>query len=128
MSKKYTLELTAEELEGSAQFGGYNAHQFDKKLDALRKQARQDRAAAELRLPWRVGQCDNHYFVLGPISPEGNRSERAAKLMSAAPELLEAVNAVKAYHECDTKFDWNQCMKWIDRALRKVSTGIPEEK
>lgn len=135
-NKTYTLELTAEELENIDWVRGrkFSTPEIACKLYDLQQQARQDRAADELRLPWRVGQCDNHYFVLGPVSPEGNRSERAAKLMSAAPELLEAVQAwMHRYHELDcTSVEWDlagqKAVKLSERALDKVRTGIPEEK
>lgn len=142
MTKTYTLELTAEELEAfdDARFGE-DWNQGDKatlvrKISAARSQARAAREADELRLPWRaVGTPDNllndecrnsrrHFRVTNREGDLNLFTERAAKLMSAAPELLEAV---RAWMRTYPKATLGNCVALSDRALRKVETGIPEE-
>jgi hypothetical protein len=130
MTKKYTLELTAEELETGLD-GMYRSSVVDKFL-ALQEQRRKDREAADLRLPWRVSK--NGWYGWAVHDADGsscNTTERAAKIRAAAPELFEAVQAMKrcwegdlANHQAD---DYERVVEpLIDRALRKVSTGVPE--
>ncbi len=133
MSKTYTLELTAEEAMNWDAMEGYK--KVSAKLAALEKQARLDRAQDDLRLPWsadskqRVRMSDPCGYLHTQCP-----SDRVAKLMSAAPELLEAVQAMK-----EMGFSQGQNGEWVwakgksyhigklvDRALRKVETGVPE--
>lgn len=139
--RTYTLELTAEELAALGAVGGLdNKASGDAKdaingrLYALVAQAKADREADELRLPWRAAR--NGPSAWGVYVSESNgfvpapTTERAAKLRSAAPELLEAVKAVFAYrHPPGAKGDpwYREVAPLIERALRKVDTGLPEE-
>lgn len=143
MSKKvYTLELTAEELEGFSFCWTYTGDApkeriaaTSTKLEQLRKQAKADREADEMRLPWKaVGGANGVWDCIADDFPSRIKSpyvrtERAAKLMSAAPELLEAVRACKAHWDCSAADDERLgyvAQAAIDRALRKVETGVPE--
>lgn len=143
MSKKtYTLELTAEELLEEGKPWGAHALQ---KLVVLANQAKADREADELRLPWHTEWVNRHSGTMAVYAPSNGGitplsmtlPERAAKLMSAAPELLEAVKAANGHMtgprgrgcvcRCPvTDGHADGCP--IARALRKVETGIPEDK
>lgn len=130
MSKTYTLELTAEEVMGlNRDRLGLSDNSTWAKLAPLVEQARADREADELRLPWRAigAVChSNDGRTDGPGTYCGYAaSEPAAKLMSAAPELLEAV---RAWMRTYPKATLGNCVALSDRALRKVETGIPEDK
>lgn len=137
--RKYTLELTADEL---VKLSKCYPHDYivglGFKLSQLRAQADEDREADDIGLPWYTNESrtDLGWWKLyrtgtaGPVGPSGVMSERAAKLMSAAPELLEAVEAWKAWDE--TGFDDLNAERLaaaraaVARALRKVATGVPE--
>lgn len=142
--KTYTLELTAEELE---QQKISTMSPVDQKLSALRAQARADQAAADLRLPWRAVCCGEWLDGAGQLrsswmvhhnngsSPwSGLASKQSALLMSAAPELLEAVKGVRRWvnemvevgtmQEAEFRL---QVKPLIERALRKVETGCPSD-
>ena len=136
--KRYTLELTAEELLPYA--GKRPDSWLAEKLVKLAEQATADREAAELRLPWRAVDMVNEYGdrALKPAPDAtwavlvlGNamyRTERQAKLMSAAPELLEAVKGAKRHlKDMDDYSQTGWLTTLIERALRKVETGTPEE-
>lgn len=154
MSKKtYTLELTAEELERWDRCG---MPDWFKRVDDLKLKARADREADELRLPWRARlhadtRCSGWLVEYtqashGGVYPEtwwcsGREAmaapgEAVAKLASAAPELLEAVTAVKEFWvwaRTDNRLS-GEAWQWVRdtvnpavcRALRKVETGEPE--
>lgn len=145
MSKKvYTLELTAEELDECSFFvPASKGEAMADKLKPLREQARRDRKADELRLPWRVRREDCQNFKTWTVmdgrenlgwGTAGQYTQAQVKLMSAAPELLEAVQAMAAAGVVD-----RGDRRWIyydgighdigtlvSRALRKVETGVPE--
>ncbi len=139
MTKTYTLELTSEEVDRIEEKGLDKSDvELRQKISAIRTAARLDRERDDLRLPWRAidngsggvpwavrrcGDGENCYTMLnGP----------AAKLMSAAPELLEAVQAVRRWAkmvEGGTILEAEyrlQCKPLLERALRKVETGTPE--
>lgn len=138
MSKTYTLELTAEELGVVATSDSNVGHVLRPKLFALREQARADREADDLRLPWRAaespGSTHERTFWYLHRHPRGEipTTERVSKLMSAAPELLEAVKAADSWGAEQTAGTawWTRWCKQvrplIERALRKVETGVPE--
>jgi hypothetical protein len=130
----YTLELTADELESylhgterkgrEAVYGG---------LKKLYEQACADRERDDLRLPWRIERSCSlpdaafERVRFGDGLAVSAPSERAAKLMSAAPELLEAVQAVKRWIAAGQMLrQLHSLVEVLDRALRKVETGIPE--
>lgn len=131
--KTYTLELTAEELDEHL-VKGYTLSAIDRRLDELKMQAKSDREQADLRLPWGVKTNGTRFYVQGSNAAECNicvASEAAAKLMSAAPELLEAVRAwMKRYEDLSGEVPWDpeayHCVGLSTRALRKVETGVPE--
>jgi hypothetical protein len=132
--KKYTLELTATEvwaLSGTRLAGSGELREVRGKLAALDRQAVADRDAGELRLPWTaVRLSDSRWDVTGG-GPDHYvvQSERAAKLMSAAPELLEAVKYISAIASRDSQGFWSLppgLLSLVERALRKVETGVPE--
>lgn len=133
MTKTYTLELTAEELWSFAA----DTAAAQAKIQRLRDQERADREADELRLPWEITDFNQPWLGKKAIrgaagfAVSSYAGERAAKLMSAAPELLAAVTAVVSYMEGFGKRDivsgyWSSVRPVIDRALRKVETGVPE--
>lgn len=130
MTKTYTLELTAEEVEylhlaGTVPEGA--PREVLAKVRALRDQAFADREANELRLPWGAKKIDGLWTVVGSVSVDWAISARAARLMSAAPELLEAVQALKVWRDDSEGFDLpSPLLDCIRRALRKVETGTPE--
>lgn len=143
--RKYVLELTAEELEYLAPAAPPGAEHAvaqaaDKKLRSARERARADRDADDLHLPWHVQRIENtpyrpiFRFWMGEQYTEF-RSERQAKLMSAAPELLEAVQAANEYmtgrsgHGCMCRcavIDGHTAACPIVRALHKVESGVTE--
>jgi hypothetical protein len=133
MAKTYHLELTAEEVEAWANRVG-NKMPIAVKLDALAEQARADRERDELRLPWRVcEQMGDHYVVFSgdaDYRPAYPKSAQVANLMSAAPELLEALKAVMQWADdtdADCQPSWSEDVRpYINRALKKVRTGVPE--
>lgn len=126
MTKTYMLELTAEELAG----GGITL--VWRKLNALRMEAAADREAAdELRLPWRAIRMGGGDTVPAVVREDGIfacSSHRAAKLMAAAPELLEAVKAADEALNCSDEACCchGDVRPAIARALRKVATGEVE--
>jgi hypothetical protein len=141
-TRKYTLELTAEELRSWEEAEGGDS--LDLKLIALAKQAKADRERDDLRLPWQaVEDIDGGYpWRVVPdrshkVAVErGHLNERQAKLMSAAPELLEAVQALQVWAAskglpalfettAGVAFD-KDVMRLVRAALRKVETGVPE--
>lgn len=135
MSKKtYTLELTAEELESHYTTASMAPSAIDRKVAVLVKQARLDREADELRLPWRVTKSESSTDTWMLWRPDGagysiaSRDEKFLKLVSAAPELLEAVKAMERYlGPEDYSGPYTRDVEaLIERALRKVETGTPE--
>ncbi len=141
MSKTYTLELTAEDLKD---LPGTNLTAWGaiyRKLQGVAERAAADREQAELRLPWRahndgLAANDPRSWLVSNAGHDVTwRTERAAKLMSAAPELLEAVKLVNEFFTgkhgrgcvcgCPV-IDGHTGDCLIGRALRKVATGIPE--
>lgn len=143
--RKYTLELTEDELgaivlaraaDGSANHPP--SHTLSDKLYAAKAKAKADREADELRLPWRIERVDSGIApYVRMVFGAGSGSERVAiyapeqviRLMSAAPELLEAAKTAREAFHCD-KPDCACCVDAvdaIDRALRKVESGVPEE-
>lgn len=139
-AKTYTLELTADELDGWADADPSIGDASERKLIALAKHARADREAADLRLPWRAVKTtypdghgfSNTWWVEPPAS--WGWSERGAKLAAATAELLEALKRADAWFSNSAlemnriAFDgWVSNVKGtIDRAFRKVETGVPE--
>lgn len=142
--KKYVLELSAEELESLDKYRKLSGtvltatkEQLDKvdgRVSALIAQAKADRADDELRLPWRAKRTmhsDGPAWWVEPWSMNG-WSEGAARLASAAPELLEAVKAVERYMslngpEFALRGRWHhEIVPLLERAMRKVETGVPE--
>lgn len=129
----YRLELTAEELETYVVKGNHS-HVYSRAKEAL-QQARADREADELRLPWKVYRTDCRDYKTWTVSDgkdnlgwghAGQYTEAQVKLMSAAPELLEAVQAVVRWLP-DMNIDYDTAVQpLIERALRKVDSGIPE--
>lgn len=127
--KTYTLELTAEELCGwRDRAGGCDVL---RKVQELANRAKTEREADELRLPW-TAELDGVGWALrraGATVGYHTDCERAAKLASAAPELLEAVQAAKEYLDRRIVVEgttyWN-ILRLCERALRKVETGVPE--
>lgn len=132
--KKYTLELTADELADVYLMGrgASYADRVRKLVDA----AQADREDQELKLPWRWGgengYAPQHVYFSGVRSNGGDfpavaPSGRAARLMAAAPELLEAVKAAKRLLATGNGAHAPEATRLIERALRKVETGVPEE-
>ncbi len=132
--KTYTLELTAEELEDPQWDwvrGRPTFRDSVTRLQDLREQARADRERDAMELPWSAQHPGGAWeFVTGSRFRFWHASERMVKLMSAAPELLEAVQAAK-----DLIDSWERGAKicyharlvsTTQRALRKVETGVPE--
>lgn len=107
-------------------------------LMELQRQAKADREADDLRLPWRVRRTvhESHKTWTVMDGEEnlgwgtiGQYTEAQVKLMSAAPELLEAVQAMRdwAINGFAKGTNWDTRVEPIvQRALRKVSTGVPE--
>ena len=139
MSKTYTLDLTAEELEILAtRADGHTVP--DEKVRKLHAKARADRERNDLRLPWRaklasaIGDYNAPTRATWVVVDEPQRgggqiiyrTEAAARLMSAAPELLEAVQLVKEQWLRDPAGKAPVVATAIERALRKVETGEPE--
>lgn len=134
--KTYTLELTAEELEHVRPFltGKYNKYEeaYVAKVQALQEQAKSDREQSDLRLPWCADKGDMraHWTVRDAHGSNAQwRCEAAAKLMSAAPELLEAVKALYGLTKWSIEAPDNRvgdACALARRALRKVETGVPE--
>jgi hypothetical protein len=138
MSKKtYTLELTAEELE---KFGMSAAPKWDwffERIGELQKKAARDREADELRLPWRMydgTSPDSRPACADYKCPSCQGTPAMRRLVLAAPELLEAVQAIpRTVHAARTAEYPAKCLDALRtleaaayRALRKVSTGLPE--
>jgi hypothetical protein len=126
--KKYTLELTADELEKMHAVAVPPA--VGVKLLDLATEARADREADELRLPWVVGESTG--LKGRGLAVFGGRLEERltdtltpaqAKLMAAAPELLEAVKAITQVGA--SVWTLTVAQELARRALRKVETGIP---
>lgn len=113
---------------------------IDAKLDALWASTRADREGDDLRLPWTVTDFGEHRGgKLGIRGKDGfavvsYASDRAAKLMSAAPELLDACKLIPALvHAARTENVATRlealCVELeriAYRALRKVESGVPE--
>lgn len=132
MTRTYTLELTAEDLENVDWVRGrkFSTPTLASKLAELAERARADREADDLRLPWRFEALPRGPHVCwSPVGGAAVRSTEMAKLMSAAPELLKAVKRLASFGAgaaMDTI--WHQEVRpLIERALRKVETGIPED-
>lgn len=134
MSRTYTLELTAEELLTCARGIGIREGLVREKVMPLIEQAKADREADELRLPWRAEDLYNGAAIVkfgnGFFSTD-IYGRRAANLMSAAPELFEAVKAfdrlvTRQWHKPDWATYEREVVPLIDRALRKVESGQPE--
>jgi hypothetical protein len=126
--KTYTLELTAEELKNvEAVRGRACPPALVRKLYELADQARADCEVDELLLPW-TAQKDDTMRDLWLVIPHSYRGygERAAKLASAAPELLSAVQAWEDYDESEDAADEERARRLTERALRKIETGTPE--
>lgn len=143
--KRYVLEMTAEELLAYAAQCEAVAP-LAEQMRAAVAQAKADRDADDLHLPWHVSRIENTLY--GPIFRfwVGERytefkSERQAKLMAAAPELLEAVQAAREFTKrwdlsvlgrgtsqyTNGHADWDANIeKLLERALRKAATGQPE--
>lgn len=145
MSKTYILELTAQELDGLTFMRTFKDNlpedTISPKLKQAQKEAKADREAAELWLPWRAHPSHGDWWGVSASSVLGNislpKTERAAKLAAAAPELLEAVKAAEQWRQTfeSTSVNSSHHVRWardtqplIDRALRKVETGDPENK
>jgi hypothetical protein len=144
MKKTYTLELTAEEL-AEVDWGYFlpgpslttALRPLVSKVKELAAQAKADREADELRLPWKaVASCSITSLPLTCLQLStgvvmGTPTEPIAKLMSAAPELLKAVKAFNEWRHRlpENTYDdsWRAVHRHIVRALRKVETGIPED-
>lgn len=132
--RKYVLELSAEEAEvlclqgvaatpaGATVVG---------KLRAMRDRVAADREEDDLRLPWRIWQNAAGFWYANDNTGSTPISKRAAMLRSAAPELLDALKAAAEWPSLAGRWsrsEWDQRVQpSIDRALRKVDTGIPEE-
>jgi hypothetical protein len=132
MSKVYTLTLTAEELEDRRweSLRGSSLSRVAIQVAEQAEQARADRERDDMRLPW---SAEESVPGIGSwcVQMTGHRayfgSDRAAKLASAAPELLEAVQAVKqAFDMLGQCERFPMAARLIERALRKVETGVPE--
>ncbi len=138
--KTYSMELTAEEVDALGKLYPHISATIGQRVFALEEAVRADREAADLRLPWSAVQdrsaCDGRRTsrVLTYGAEVTWYTPAAAKLMSAAPELLEAVKAVRTWilnarHE-NGGTQPNQFgsghLPAIERALRKVETGVPE--
>ncbi len=138
--RKYTLELTAEELDALRKVRDHGtavlaetyrlAAGTDQRVFALMEQARADRAQDDLRLPWHaVPQDSDGRTKAWAVRhfPDGGWvvGATACKLMSAAPELLKAVQAVQSNGPAMSCLKHEQ-FTLIMRALRKVETGVPE--
>ncbi len=135
MSKKYVLELTAEELKNYEYLVGKGCPAIVQKLHQLAQQARADIERDDLRLPWTARMfpgppgCGWHVFngCGGDL-----HSERAAMIQAAGHDLLEAVKAVDRHHEtfvketCYPGSEWLEIVRLVKRALRKVETGHVE--
>jgi glutamyl/glutaminyl-tRNA synthetase len=136
-TKTYQLELTAEELADMYKYRGTVGPIYDRvieKLNVLVEQAAEDREAKELKLPWSASYTttDNQDPRNWLVSDKGHnvtwRTERAAKLMSAAPELLDAVKAFRDYmsDSCTDSLTREEVLTLMYKSLRKVNTGKPE--
>jgi len=127
--KTYTLEIPADELE-EWRTAGPRRCDLLRRLDTLATQAKADREADDLRLPWRAQCAPGICWMVKDSCGRAfdlENSERAAKLMSAAPELLEAVRAANRWRQgMPAGGTWERNVQpLIDRAIRKVETGIP---
>lgn len=136
MSKKrYVLELTGKELQNVDWVRGtkFATPEIAIKLYDLAKQAKADADHEDLRLPWRAELCRDEWYVRNADNTQP--SIRAFRLMSAAPELFEAVQAMRGYMGSDYQ-DWPRfpeahglregMMHLVERALRKAATGVAE--
>jgi hypothetical protein len=129
-TKTYTLELTAEELD---QLDVSSLQRLDSactRILKLREQARSDRQGGDLRLPWSAKQDADGVWWVHDSLPEDDIDWTAemCKLMAAAPELLDAVKYFKRVAERDGFWSLPPgLMSVVDRALRKVKSGIPED-
>jgi hypothetical protein len=131
--KTYAVELTADEvarlLVGP---GAVTCVSVRDKLKVAWDASRSDREAAELLLPWSA-ECDGRGWCLRRAGQEAGAlmgCERAAKLASAAPELLDAARAAQmALRHTDTasgsaeRLEVVATIGRIERAIRKAETG-----
>ena len=138
MTKKYTLELTAEELAELqakatpiAIISSHRSTTLERKLEALDVQSRADREADELRLPWRARKYDNdpRWVVLPRDFTQFcfERNERAAKLMSAANEWKQAAIKLHGALYATSSASADEGRRLFEKAKRKEETGIPED-
>lgn len=130
--RKYRLEMTAEELLAYAAQCEAVAPLAEQMRAAI-AQAKADREDDDMRLPWRAwSDSQRGWYMAGVGSTQlwAAPSERAAKLASAAPELLEAVRAARHFWAARHERDWLQWERdvhpLVERALRKVELGQPE--
>lgn len=131
MTKTYTIEVTADELdEWWRNESGDSDSSLDGRLSKLAEQVRVDRGD-DVRFPWKAYN-DHGTWRLGQNGGWPG-TKRAACLASAAPELLEAVKAVESWWSDVTEKTgtyWTtymyRCEPLIKRALAKVETGVPE--
>lgn len=135
--RKYTLELTAEELEWLApacpadMIGRQPATiKVDGKLRAVRDQARADRKADDRRVPWRAERwaTDEHprpfHLVIG-TQCIGDLTERQANLAAAAPALLEAAKAMHAaLVGTDSTVESERAFRLGEFAIGKAEHGL----
>jgi hypothetical protein len=99
----------------------------EKRLYDMIDMAKADREAEDLRLPWRYeASIGGPRLLIGGYSPV-LASPAIARLASAAPELLKAVQACNAWHSKYPTGEWvNRIQPLIECALRKVASGVPE--
>lgn len=141
-AKTYTLEVTAEELAALGAVGGLDneasreaKNAITERLYGLVEKTKAERERDQLRLPWKVPEvtAQQHGAVLNAdgVCVSFCGTTRARRLASAAPELLEAVQAAREWMRQpgrSTRPRTSDVEALIERALRKVETGIPEDR